>query len=90
MRKRKRELEEGVKPAVKQTKALLSFEDEEDEEPEEPKPKKKCFGRNPDVNTGFLKGSLAEEGLSLKKKLIEEYLEKQENLQMSCMFPLNS
>jgi len=76
MRKRKREEEEGMKPTVKPTKALLSFEDE-DEEPEEPKPKKRCFGRNPDVNTGFLKGSLAEEGVSLKKKLIEEYLEKQ-------------
>ena len=46
---------------------------------EEPKQKRRCFGRNPDVHSGFLTGNMAvkvEEGVALKRKLIEEYLEK--------------
>jgi hypothetical protein len=71
---------EGTKK--KQLSSLLSFtEQEEDEDALEVQvTKKRCFGRNPDVNTGFLSGSQAEkaeESVALKRKLIEEYLEKQ-------------
>lgn len=56
----------------------LSFMDEDEpdnDEDAEPKPKRRCFGKNPNVNTLFLddKERVVDE-VNLKKKLIEDFL----------------
>ena len=71
---KRRLLKQGSKPDSKSVG--LSFQDEEEEELEPPVAKRKCFGKNPDVNTQFLQDSeRAEQTVALKKKIIEEYFE---------------
>lgn len=61
-----------------QPKAVaLSFADDEQLEP--PVAKRKFLGKNPDVNTQFLQDTeRAEQAVALKRKIIEEYFETQQ------------
>jgi len=70
----RRLLKQGSKQPDSKSVAL-SFQDEEEEQ-EPPVTKRKCFGKNPDVNTQFLQDTeRAEQAVALKKKIIGEYFE---------------
>jgi len=74
---KRRLLKQGSKPDSKSV--ALSFQDEEEEDLEPLVTKRKCFGKNPDVNTQFLQDTeRTEQTVALKKKIIEEYFETQQ------------
>lgn len=74
---KRRLLKQGSKPDSKSV--ALSFQDEEEENLEPLVTKRKCFGKNPDVNTRFLQDTeRTEQTVALKKKIIEEYFETQQ------------